>query len=346
MSNQIIKIDHNDYEVEETKAKEVTSMFLPMLQKMEDLESEFNKVVKLEVSKDSCKAAKELRLKYVKVRTGTAEIHKKLKAESLKVGRFLDGFKNAQIMASSGIEEKLSNIEKHFERIEEQRIEELRLVRENELSEYEVAVMPSNLGAMEQSVYDAFLIGTRANFEAVKEAEKQAEIERIEAEKKAIQKAKEEAEEQARIKAENEKLRKEAAEKEAIRQAEIAKAEKQRAKEQAIADAKIKEANDKLAAEKQKAIAAQKKIEDEKAEIEAQNQLAAKLAYKKEAIRLEAEKQKQAAPDKEKMLALIQLFENIEYPNTSTDHGAFIIDQVKGLISKTCKYIEDASTKF
>ena len=317
MSNQIIKIDHNDYEVEETKAKEVTSMFLPMLQKMEDLESEFNKVVKLEISKDSCKAAKELRLKYVKVRTGTAEIHKKLKAESLKVGRFLDGFKNAQIMASSGIEGKLSNIEKHFERIEEQRIEALRVVRENELSDYEVAVMPSNLGAMEQSVYDAFLIGTRANFKAVREAEKQAELERIEAEKKAIQKAKEEAEEQARIKAENEKLRKEAAEKEAIREKEIAE------------------------------LKAKKKIDDDKLKaIKAESERLAKaLLDLEESERLEAIKL-ESAPDKEKMLALIQLFENIEYPNTSTEHGAFIIAQVKGLVSKTCKYIKDASTKF
>jgi len=228
----LIKIDPKDYSLEETKASEIQAMFNPMLTKMVELEKEYNEVTALEISKEACKKAKELRLKYVKVRTGTAEIHKTLKANSLAVGRFLDGFKNAQLMASSGIELKLSDIEKHFEKIEEQRIEALQIERSKELEGYEVAVIPSNLGSMEQSTWDIFLTGTKANFEAVKAAEKIAEEQRIE------------------------------------------------------------------------------------------------------------------APDKEKMLALIQLLENIEYPTTSTEHGAFIIEKVKGMQLKVCQYIKDASEKF
>jgi hypothetical protein len=51
-----------------------------MLDKMEIMEEEYNRIIKLEVSDENCKLAKELRLKFVKIRTGTAEIHKKAKA--------------------------------------------------------------------------------------------------------------------------------------------------------------------------------------------------------------------------------------------------------------------------
>ena len=98
--NSIVKINPADYGLTETKAKEIEAMFKPMLQKMVELEEEYNEVVKLEINKDTCTKAKELRLKYVKVRTGTASIHKELKAFYLNGGRFVDGWKNAQLFAS------------------------------------------------------------------------------------------------------------------------------------------------------------------------------------------------------------------------------------------------------
>ena len=76
----LVKINPAEYGLEETKATQISEMFKPMLDKMVELEGEYNEVVALEVDADAVDRAKELRLRYVKIRTGTAAIHKDLKA--------------------------------------------------------------------------------------------------------------------------------------------------------------------------------------------------------------------------------------------------------------------------
>ena len=200
MIKELVVIDHKEYGLEERKALDISAMFKPMLDKMVELEEEFNTVQKLDISPETCKAAKDLRLKYVKVRTGTAAIHKDLKQFYLQGGRFVDGWKNAQLMASQGIEEKLKAIEEHYERIEAERITVLHEERLSELMKYDVEAFPENLGAMEEEVWINYLTGTKVAFEKKKEAEEQAEKDRIEREKA-------EAEEQERVRKENEKLK-------------------------------------------------------------------------------------------------------------------------------------------
>jgi len=222
MENAIVKINPADYGLNETKAKEIEAMFKPMLDKMVELEKEFNKVANLEISADTCKKAYELRLRYVKVRTGTAAIHKELKAFYLNGGRFVDGWKNAQLFASQGMEEKLSAIENHFEIIKAERIRKLQEKRQNELMKYGVEYISGNLGDMPDNVWASFLLGTKTNYDNQKAAEKKAEEERIAREKA-------EAAERERIRKENEQLKKEAEERERLAKIEAEK----RAKEEA-----------------------------------------------------------------------------------------------------------------
>ena len=178
--SELVKINAKDYGLEETKAKEISEMFKPMLDKMVELEKEYNDVIQGEMSPENCIEAKALRLKYVKVRTGTAEIHKKLKAFYLLGGRFVDGWKNAQLMASEGIEGKLMSIEKHFENLETQRISKLHDKRTTELEKYDVDFIPGNLGEMETEVWGNYISGVKLNYQAKIDAEKKAEEERIE----------------------------------------------------------------------------------------------------------------------------------------------------------------------
>lgn len=125
----LIKINASDYGLEETKAKEIAELFKPMLDTMESFEDEFNDILKLPLSLETCGKAKELRLKYVKVRTGTSKIHKDLKQFYLQGGRFVDGFKNAQVFASNSKETKLMEIENHFEIKEKKRLEDERIAK-------------------------------------------------------------------------------------------------------------------------------------------------------------------------------------------------------------------------
>ncbi|HDZ15599.1 MAG TPA: hypothetical protein ENH60_11990, partial [Pricia sp.] len=66
-----LTVKGSDFGLEEAKAKEIKAMFQPVLDKMVELEKEFNTLTKGEISKELCLEAKALRLKYVKVRTGT-----------------------------------------------------------------------------------------------------------------------------------------------------------------------------------------------------------------------------------------------------------------------------------
>lgn len=179
----ITEIKASEYGLEEIKAREIKEVFTPMLDKMESLEKDYNEIIKLEMSKDTCIKAKDLRLQYVKVRTGTAKIHKELKAFYLQGGRFVDGVKNAQLMASQGIEDTLVKIENHYENIEKEKVAKLQEKREGELQKYNVDYAPSDLGEMESMVWDNYISGVKANHTTRIEAERKAEEEKQEQER-------------------------------------------------------------------------------------------------------------------------------------------------------------------
>lgn len=179
-----ITVDHKEYNVGETKAAEISNMFKPMLDKMVGLEGEFNKIQQKPLDLKTCKEARELRLRYVKTRTGTAEVHKKMKAFYLNGGKLVDGWKTAQKVASEGIEEKLLKIEKHFENIELERIKKeaeqaeiLQGERFAELQKYGAKELVIGLGSMSDDVWANLLSGTKTAYET--EQKRIAEEQRI-----------------------------------------------------------------------------------------------------------------------------------------------------------------------
>jgi hypothetical protein len=184
MKTDLIKINPADYGLEESKAQQIAAQFKPMLDKMVELEREYNEVIKLPVEDaETAVKAKELRLQYVKVRTGTEKIHKEQKAFYLAGGRFVDGWKNAQLFASQGLEDNLKEIETYQERLEAERIEKIRSERWGQINQY-TEIEPFGLSTMDENTFNALLSGYKANYEAKIEAERQAELARIEAERK------------------------------------------------------------------------------------------------------------------------------------------------------------------
>jgi len=73
-TTKIVSVDPAEYGLDSTRAKEISDFFNPMLSKMVELEESFNELNGQDMSEQKCKAAKELRLLYVKVRTGTAKM--------------------------------------------------------------------------------------------------------------------------------------------------------------------------------------------------------------------------------------------------------------------------------
>lgn len=301
-----ITVDPKEFGIEETKAAQIAAQFKPMLDKMVELEKEYNEIITLPIEdKETGKKAKELRLKYVKVRTGTAEIHKAQKEFYLKAGRYVDGWKNTQAFASEGIETKLESIEKHFENLEKQRIADLQNERVELLKPFDVDGSMMQLGTMTEDVWTNYLIGTKLGYEQRIAAEKQAELDRLEAIRKEA-----EASEAQRL--ENERLKAEAAKRELEIQAERAEALRlqgiENAKRAAEAEAQRKE-NERIKAEANKKIEAERK-ERERLENELREKQAAELKAKQEAeAKAEAELSK---GDNDKFQSLINDMEALK----------------------------------
>ncbi|MCR9064729.1 MAG: hypothetical protein NXI00_12225 [Cytophagales bacterium] len=308
-TEELVKINPSDFGLEHSTAKDIENQFRPMLDKMVELEDEFNKVIALDVEDpETSKIAKEVRLKYVKVRTGTAEIHKQQKEFYLNGGRFVDGWKNAQLFASHGKERILKEIEDHFEILEERRKEALHEERVELIRAFVDDTTAYNFRDMQDDVFEALLSAKEAAYKDRIAAEKKAHEERIAKEKA-------EAEERERIRKENELLKKQAEEREAKIRAEKEAAEKLERARQAKAEAERKiaeekarkereEYENKLRAERERAA----KIEQElKAKKEAEEIAEAERQAKAEAERKIAEK-KAKAPVKKQLSLWVESF--------------------------------------
>lgn len=256
---QLVKVDPKEYNLEESKAVQIKSVFDPMLKGMVELEKEFNEIVKLDIDDDTIEQAKNLRLRYVKVRTGTAKVHKEMKAFYLSGGRFCDAIKNTQLMASQGIEEKLSDIENHYINIEKEKMKKLHDDRAAELGKFNVEDIPADLDKMPISVWTAFKHGIESSYQTIKDEEARIERERIEAEKAEKEKSKQ-------LAIENEKLKKEAIERERLQKIEDDKREKEEKAriEKEAEEAAEREKQEKIKAEKQKKLDEAKEAEERK----------------------------------------------------------------------------------
>jgi len=332
--NEIVKINPADYGLEESKAREIEALFTPMLAKMTELEKEYNDVIALKITPETALKAKELRLKYVKVRTGTAEIHKGAKAFYLAGGRFVDGWKNAQLFASEGIEAKLMDIEKHQENQEKERIQKLHDSRLALLRPYieDDIMAAAGIGRMDEDVWKNYLLGVKVAFEQRKEAERKAEEDRIAAEKA-------EAAERERIRLDNIRLQKEAEEREKQISAEREKVRKEQEKRE-------KE----LAVEREKAEAERKALEEKaRKEAEEREKLAAEIKAKEQAVEAErkskekADKAAKLAPDKEKLSILAEKLDNLEFPELQSPEADQILSDVISLLNKVTAYIREKS---
>ncbi len=262
--------------LEKSKARQIEAVFAPMVKMLKEFEATYDEIAALEINPDTCKKAKRLRLDIAKVRIDADKVRKEQKEEYLRAGGAIQGVYNILKFAVADKEEKLKDIETHYERIEAEMKARLQAKRELELVKYDVDGPALALGAMKALVWDNFLSGAKANHEAVIAAEKKAEEDRIEAERKA-------AEEREKIRLENERLKKEAAEATKVKAA----TEKKAAEEREIQEVQIRE-------EREARAKLEREIAEEKAE-------AARRQADEMAREYKAKEKERLAPDKEKL---------------------------------------------
>jgi len=257
-----------------TKAEKIASSYAPM---MNEVTEQGNLLKQLEKGNaEDVGKAKRIKLDLGKICSRAAQQKTIDKQIVLLETRFIDALFNSVNGAARLNQEEAKEIEQHFDIIERERIVKLQGERETEVRKYsdEMVTVPDFLGAMNDDIWNNYITGVKANYTAKLEAEKLAEQQRIEANKKEVERIKQLAIDNAKL-IEAAKLKeaqdiKEQTEIKRLAKIESNKLAKIRAAEQlVIENAKIE--NAKLEAQIQAAKDAELKAESDRlAAIEAQ----------------------------------------------------------------------------
>jgi hypothetical protein len=180
----VVLVDAKEFGIEESKALQITQAFTSELAELSLLDEQFNEISLKEITPELVELAKELRLKYVKKRTNIAKIHKAEKEFYLVSGKFVDALKNKATTPIEIKEEKLKSVEQYFENIEKESLRLLKIERTELLTQFGVENLDAmQLETMNNEVFNAFYSVCETKYNAKIEAEKQAENARIEKER-------------------------------------------------------------------------------------------------------------------------------------------------------------------
>lgn len=179
-------IDHKVYGIDVSRANDILGAFTEFAVKHSDLVNEYESIVaNKEITPELSKKAREIRLKLMKVRTGSDKVGKAEKEVYTKVSKFIDAVRSKFKDSSEIMESKLAEIENHAKIEEEKRISKLEEERHAEISKY-INIPKDGLGMMIDAAYKALLDGAIASAKQREEAEAEKKIaetikERVEA---------------------------------------------------------------------------------------------------------------------------------------------------------------------
>lgn len=348
MENAVTIIDPKEFGLKEENANKMVSGLNPIIEERSALEQIYAIVIKKELTPELLKEARDLRLKIRDNRTKGIEVwHKTTKDYFLKGGQFVDAIKRKENVVNELMEAKLSEIEKHFENIEAERIKALHTERAEKLRPFGYEIGATNFGLMDDNMFNAILVGAEKTHKDKLELEAKIEADRIEKERL-------EAEEREKQRIENERLKAENEAKEKQLAAERIEAEKKQAELKAKADAELAEQKRiaDIEAKKQADIIAAQKVESDKlaAELKAKADAEAKEKQAKideENKRIADEKKAAKQPDKEKLRSVAMQVNELKniLPEMKTEEGKKVLESIKGLLDKVIFYTKEQTEK-
>jgi hypothetical protein len=173
--------------IEESKAAKIKATFEPMVKMLEGFEDSYNEIIKeskKEITQELTQKAKRIRLDVGKVRIETGKLKDQQKEYIKLEDKAIMGVHNLLVWAVKEKEDKLKEIENHFEIQEQKRLEKLQNDRAEKLSKYVENAFELNLSTMDEEVFTAYYNSKKQEHEDRIAAEKKAEEERIEKERK------------------------------------------------------------------------------------------------------------------------------------------------------------------
>jgi hypothetical protein len=288
--------------------------------------------------KREMKMARESRLALREIRVKAEHARKRLKEDSTRRGKAIDGIANVLKALIEPIEEHLLEQETFAERAESARKDALKAAREETLRALGAdPTVYANLGETSEGVWSLTLDGARAARDAKLDAAKQAELVRVEAEKIAAEKREAARVEAARVEAErierervqaedNARLKAEAVAREAA-----AQVERERATEQARIEREA--AASALAAAKAEAAAAT-------AAAEAARHAEERETKRKHEADAAARQAAALAPDREKLAAFAATLRALTIPDLTTETGKAAAVKVAEQIAKMAAWVQ------
>lgn len=304
-------------------------------------------VVTSEDDKRGMKFARESRLALKEIRVNAEKARKRLKEDSLRRGKAIDGIANVLKALIEPIESHLLEQETFADRAQAARRDALAAARAESLRAYGTNPdVYTGLGDMDEEQWEHALESAKLAHEARLEAQRQeAEIrreaeriaaERREAERKEAARREAERVERERLQAEeNARLKREAEEREAAAKIEREKA----AAERARVDAEARAAREAAEAEARKARAAEAALEAERRAAEQQRQAEEQAERDRLAAEEEARQRAALAPDREKLVALAAQVRAIAIPALATERGQAAGEKVSAQLSKMADWI-------
>tara|TARA_R110000851_G_scaffold147756_2_gene287766 strand:- start:4058 stop:5308 length:1251 start_codon:yes stop_codon:yes gene_type:complete len=196
-----------------SKAQQLAANYAPLMNAITEKIEELKTLDKNKPGDD--KKAKRIRIDVGHICSKAGKEKDKDK-EYIKIeGKLIDGLYSAVNGMGRLTQKDAEVIEKHAENVEKERLADLQMDRELDLSSYSDETHTYDLSGMKPDAWEAFLEKKKSDFEAIQAAEKKSEEERLAKEKA-------EKEEKSKLRKENEALQ--------ARQVEIEEARKVRSK--------------------------------------------------------------------------------------------------------------------
>lgn len=361
--------------IEPTKGQQMMQLFVPYFKRMDEVERKISVLPTENPSKEDVAMAKAIRKALRDNRLEAERVKKQGKETVIIEGRLYDNLYNIIDNSSKPLEKRCEAIEKWHEIQEATRIEAVYQTRKTLCDEIGADTVFTNIRAMSDEQFDAYVAQVQTANAA------RIEAERLEAERIAAEERKLDERMKIRLKhlAANDidgsllqvrEISDEQFETFCARQLETRR-QAEAAKQQAIETAKKAEAEraemERIHREKQQQAAKERaeleeRMKAERASAELERAAAAKLAeaarIEAEAARAELAKAEQAkrdeaaklqaaalAPDKEKLAFLITQIAGINIPELATPQAARITTGVKTLLGKVRMYIEQEADK-
>lgn len=180
MSEELVVVEQQE---EVTFEQRVEAAFMPKIVERNMLAGMYEELINKELTPQVCEEAKELGKKLVKVRTGIDGIHKTQKDYFLAGGRFVDSWKKKETDPVKQMEIELKKIARHFELIEEEKMQRIHESRKSQLEEAEALHIPENLAILSEEAWTQMLNGAKMFQESEKKRKEEERLAKVESDK-------------------------------------------------------------------------------------------------------------------------------------------------------------------